>query len=129
MTLRAQIILIVALILVLGIIFNMVRKRQLELKYALAWLLCDIALIIIVCVPKLLDIMADLLGIQSPMNMIFFLGFIFALVLIFILTVSLSRVTARVRRLAQMEALASKKLAEQNKSEPSEAYPSKNESE
>lgn len=115
MTLRAQIILITALVIVLFVIFNMVRKRKLELKYALAWLLCDIALIIIVCIPKLLDILAALLGIQSPMNLVFFLGFIFALVFIFILTVSLSRVTAKVRRLAQMEALLRKELMEKEK--------------
>lgn len=115
MTLRAQIILITALVIVLFVIFNMVRKRKLELKYALAWLLCDIALIIIVCIPKLLDVLAALLGIQSPMNLVFFLGFIFALVFIFILTVSLSRVTAKVRRLAQMEALLRKELMEKEK--------------
>lgn len=119
MTLRAQIILITALVIVLFVIFNMVRKRKLELKYALAWLLCDIALIIIVCIPKLLDVLAALLGIQSPMNLVFFLGFIFALVFIFILTVSLSRVTAKVRRLAQMEALLRKELMEKEK-EPDE---------
>ena len=46
-----------------------------------------------------------MLGIYSPVNMIFFLGFVLSLVIIFTLTVALSRVTARVRKLAQMIAL------------------------
>ena len=37
--------------------------------------------------------------------MIFFMGFVLSLVIIFTLTVALSRVTARVRKLAQMIAL------------------------
>ena len=40
-----------------------------------------------------------------PVNMIFFMGFVLSLVIIFTLTVALSRVTARVRKLAQMIAL------------------------
>ena len=49
--------------------------------------------------------LATALGIFSPVNMIFFLGFVLSLVIIFTLTVALSRVTARVRKLAQMIAL------------------------
>ena len=49
--------------------------------------------------------LANVLGIYSPVNMIFFLGFVLSLVIIFTLTVALSRVTARVRKLAQMIAL------------------------
>lgn len=49
--------------------------------------------------------LANVLGIYSPVNMIFFLGFVLSLIIIFTLTVALSRVTARVRKLAQMIAL------------------------
>ena len=48
---------------------------------------------------------AAFFGIYSPVNMIFFMGFVLSLVIIFTLTVALSRVTARVRKLAQMIAL------------------------
>ena len=53
----------------------------------------------------LMQKLANALGIYSPVNMIFFLGFVLSLVIIFTLTVALSRVTARVRKLAQMIAL------------------------
>lgn len=105
MMLRTQIFLTVLLILLLLLLFNMVRRRKLELKYTLAWLVGDIFLIILINIPDAMTNLARFLGIKSAMNMIFFLGFIFSLILIFVLTVSLSRVTARVRRLAQMIAL------------------------
>ncbi|MFR8352253.1 MAG: DUF2304 domain-containing protein [Blautia obeum] len=55
--------------------------------------------------PNLMQKLANVLGIYSPVNMIFFIGFVLSLVIIFTLTVALSRVTARVRKLAQMIAL------------------------
>ena len=90
MTIKVRVLLGAALIVVLIIIVNMLRKRELELKYVLGWLLVGFS---------------NFLGIYSPMNMIFFLGFLFSLLIIFSLTVALSRVTARVRRLAQIIAL------------------------
>lgn len=115
MTLQAQIIIIVFLFSVLAVIVNMIRKRRLELKYVLIWMGCDIALIILTCFPKLMDVLAKILGIQSPMNMIFFLGLIFSLIIVFSLTVTISHFTAMVRKMAQEIALLSNKLDEQNK--------------
>jgi hypothetical protein len=105
MTLRAQMIVAIILLIFLAVILNMIKKRSLELKYMLGWILCDLALLVLDFVPNLIDRLSELLGIYSPVNMIFFLGFIFSLVIIFILTVALSRVTQRVRKLAQKMAL------------------------
>ena len=105
MTLKAKVLIVVILLLVLLFIVNMVRKRELELKYVLAWLLCDITLICLTCFPKLMDKLASFFGIKSAVNMIFFFGFLFSLIIIFALTVTLSRVTAKVRIITQKMAL------------------------
>ena len=105
MTLKIQILLVIFLLIVLAFIIQMVKKRQLELKYVLGWLVCDIALIIFTCFPRLMGSFARLIGIYSPVNMIFFLGFIFSLIILFSLTVALSRVTEKVRRIAQVIAM------------------------
>ena len=105
MTTRFQIILIVGIVLILLFILNMIRKRKLELKYALVWLIVLIALLVLVCVPEKLKEIAESLGIYSPTNMIFFFGFVFALIIIFVLTVTVSRLSARIRRLAQIVAM------------------------
>lgn len=114
MTVRAQILLVAFLLVVLMVIINMVRKRQLELKYVLAWMICDIALIIVTLFPHLMQKMANALGIHSPVNMIFLLGFLFSLIIIFTLTVALSRTTAKMRRIAQILAI----MQEETKKEP-----------
>lgn len=105
MTLQIQITLIVCILLFLMIILNMIRKRELELKYALSWFIMALALIILVCIPDTMGKLAELLGIYSPVNMVFFLGFVFSLIVIFVLTVTLSRMSSRVRRLAQIVAM------------------------
>ena len=105
MTLKAQILICIVLVIALLAIVNMVRKRSLELKYVLVWIGCDLILFIFTLFPNLMQKLANVLGIYSPVNMIFFLGFVLSLVIIFTLTVALSRVTARVRKLAQMIAL------------------------
>lgn len=70
------------------------------------------ALLGFVCAPGLLIVVSDFLGIYAPVNMIFFLGFCFSLVIIFSLTVALSRMSNSIRTLDQMVALNEKRLRE-----------------
>ena len=58
----------------------------------------------------LLNVVSGFLGIYAPVNMIFFLGFCFSLLIIFSLTVALSRLSNSVRTLDQMVALNEKRL-------------------
>ena len=46
MTLKAQILICIVLVIALLAIVNMVRKRSLELKYVLVWIGCDLILFI-----------------------------------------------------------------------------------
>ncbi len=105
LSIKARILIIAGLLFFLAIIINMVRKRRLELKYVLVWMLADLALILFAIFPETMMDIASFLGIYSPVNMIFFLGFIFLAMIIFSLTVALSRATANQRRLAQSVAL------------------------
>lgn len=112
MSSKFQIILISGIVLVLLFVLNMIRKRKLELKYSLVWLIVMIALLVIACMPERLHELASSLGIYSPVNMIFFLGFVFSLVIIFVLTVTVSRLSARIRRLAQIVAMLNSYMGE-----------------
>lgn len=104
-TSKFQIILGILVLLAFLFIVNMVRKRALELKYALSWFVLLIGVGILVCIPDAMNVLAEAMGIYSPVNMIFFIGFILAIIIIFILTVTLSRLSARVRKMAQIVAL------------------------
>jgi hypothetical protein len=112
MTLKLQIVIGLAILAVLAVLINMIRKRKLELKYALIWMLVLVALFVFDCWPKLLIVVSNFMGIYAPVNMIFFLGFCFSLLIIFSLTVALSRLSNSVRTLDQIVALNEKKLEE-----------------
>ena len=110
MTIKLQVILGIILFLALLVILNMVRRRALELKYVLVWIVSDILLLLVCFIPNAMTNLAKFLGIYSPVNMIFFLGFVFSMIIIFSLTVALSRLTERTRKLAQSIALEKYKI-------------------
>ena len=110
MTVKIQIIIGVCLVIGLAAIINMIRRRRLELKYALSWLMAIVFVLVLDCFPTLLTRISLMLGIWAPVNMIFFLGFCFSLLIIFTLTVTLSRMSERVRRLSQAVALNEEKI-------------------
>jgi len=105
MTIKLQVTILVALALALFSIVNMIRRKNLELAYSLSWLFVLAAVAVFAAFPKLMVVMAHFLGIDAPVNMIFFLGFCFSLVIIYTLTVSLSRMSIRIRKLTQIIAL------------------------
>ncbi len=105
MSVRLQIIVIIIMIAALVVLTNMVRRKSLEMKYYLPWLLMIVLLVVVTAFPHLLEIISEFLGIESPINMIFFCGFIFSLIIIFSLTIALSRMSNRIRSLAQKLAL------------------------
>lgn len=112
MTLKLQIAIGLAILVVFSVLVNMIRRRSLELKYAMSWMVVLFALFIFDCAPWLLNVVSNFLGIYAPVNMIFFLGFCFSLLIIFSLTVALSRLSNSIRTLDQIVALNEKRLEE-----------------
>lgn len=108
MNIRIQIIVAVIVIVSLCVIVNMIRRKKLELRYALAWLMVGGGTLVLDCFPDLVIWLAEKVGIASPVNMLFFFGFCFSLMIIFVLTVSISRMSIRIKQLAQEVALYEK---------------------
>ena len=79
MTVKLQIVVGLAILFILAILINMIRRRSLELKYALVWMLVLTALFVFDCAPALLNVVSGFLGIYAPVNMIFFLDQMVAL--------------------------------------------------
>ncbi len=105
MTMKLRVIL--ALILLLGLVYliSLIKKRKLDLKYSILWLLVPVVILIIVVIPGVLEWLAAILGIYDVMNMVFFLGFIFLISVVFSFTVALSKMADSIRQLTQKVAL------------------------
>ena len=107
MSIRIKCVIIVVLILGLLKILGLIKRNKLELKYALSWLFLELGILIITLIPNLLNVISKVLGIYNEINMLFFLGFVFIILVIFSLTMPLSRNSERVRKMAQEIALNS----------------------
>ena len=91
----------------------MIRQKKLELRYALSWLGVGVAILILDCFPQLITWLSRKVGIASPVNMLFFFGFCFSLMIIFVLTVAISRMSIRIKELTQELALFEKRIREE----------------
>ncbi len=110
MNIKIQIIIAFVVLIGLFYIINLVRKNRLELKYALSWIVVAVMVLILDCFSGLMEKLSHVLGIYSPVNMMFFLGFLFSLVIILILTVTASIAAGSIKRLNQKVALLEKRI-------------------
>ena len=112
MNVKLQLFLVVTSMGFTGIIFAMLRKELLELKYTLLWIFAGISMVIISLFPEVFFVLTKLIGIIEPVNGLFFMGIFFSLLITFSLTIALSRQSERARKLAQEIALLEKKVRE-----------------
>ena len=112
MSVKIQIIIAVLIICALIVIIDRIRKKRLELSYALSWLLVGIGVLILDVFPQLIKTISEKIGIVSPVNMLFFFGFCFSLVIIFVLTIAVSKLSIKIKQLAQQIAIYEKKETE-----------------
>ncbi|MBU0633898.1 MAG: DUF2304 domain-containing protein [Candidatus Omnitrophica bacterium] len=100
---------IISLSLVL-IIFGLVRGKKLKQKYAILWLATGITILIFAFFEKALIWLTRLLGIQTPINTLFFLGIIFIILINLHFSVIISNLTEQNKKIAQKLALLDEKI-------------------
>lgn len=105
MTVRSRIIISVLIVIGMICIVMTIRKRKIDLRYALVWLLVCLGILVFTVFPKLLELLSDCLGIATPVNMLFFVGFCLSLIIIYTLSISTSRLSAKVKVLTQEMAI------------------------
>lgn len=101
MTLMLRIELMIFSLFCIITILIAVKKEKLLMKYALIWLTAAAFMIISVSVPKIIYKVSSFLGFEVTSNMIFFLGIILLLYIVFILTMTISKQAAMINLLIQ----------------------------
>ena len=96
-----QITLLILLGITVFILISQIREKKLELEYSLTWLFLLLILFLFILFPKLQGWVSGMMGIAVPINMIFFLGFCFALVIMYRLTKAISKMSRETKSLAQ----------------------------
>ena len=98
---RVQIVAIVGSALLFVFLLELLRRRRLAEPYAILWLIASVVLLVLSVWDDLLDSLAELVGIATPANALFVVGFGFVLVLLLSFSSVVSRLTRENKLLAQ----------------------------
>lgn len=98
-------LIIVGVIGALVYIIYMIKKEKLELKYSLSWIVAAVAIFIMAMFPNSIQYIANTLDIISPVNALFFIGICFILMILFSLTIAMSRNSRKLKDMVQKIAL------------------------
>lgn len=103
---------ILGAITILVTLFEMMRRHRLREKYAVIWFVLAIGALVVALVPSLLAEASDLLGLQVPSNLVFFVASLVLLGLSLQHSFELGRSEERTRTLAEEVALLRLRLEE-----------------
>jgi hypothetical protein len=111
--LRVSIVAAVAALLLLFVIFELIRSRRLQERYAMLWLLTGIVILILGLWRGLLSTIADSVGIAYPPSALFVLAAFFILLLLLHYSTVISTLADQNRILAQRLALLEQRVEEE----------------
>lgn len=87
------------------VVLELVRRRRLQERYSLLWLLTCLVLIVLAAIPGLLNRISSAVGIVYPPNALFVAAFGFVLLVLLNFSIAVSRLSEQSSRLAQRLAL------------------------
>jgi len=114
---RVSIAAAIAAVILLLVIFELIRSRRLQERYALLWLLTGIVIFVLAVWRGLLSKFADAVGIAYPPSALFILASLFVLVVLLHYSTVISKLSEQNMRLAQRLAILENRLGEE-RSEP-----------
>lgn len=107
---RLRVLLLIAVCIYFIMVFCLLRRKTLNLKYTLLWLASGSVMLILALFPQLLQSFASLVGIYDPMNALFSLIIFCILIILMSLTAIVSKLNRKTKTLIQALALLEKRV-------------------
>lgn len=115
MSVVQQLLMSLASFAVFIIVFGMVAKKKLLLRYALLWIVLSVLLVLCALVPGPLFSLAHWLGFESSSNFIFVVAVLFLLVSVLSLTAVVSKQSEAIKNAVQRIAILEYELKQKTK--------------
>ncbi len=115
-----QLILITITAIFCLFILAVTRKKKLSYKYTLLWLLFGVVTLLCAIFPSIVTNLAGLLHIKEPTNALFLIYIFFMIILIFYISIALSKMNEKLTKLIQRSAILEYEITkerEKNKTE------------
>jgi hypothetical protein len=109
--LRVSLVAAAAALVLLAVVFELIRRRRLQERYALLWIATGLVILVLAVWRGLLGTLSDLVGIAYPPSALFIVASFFILVLLLHYSTVISKLSAQNVRLAQRVALLEQRLA------------------
>lgn len=107
---RLRVLLLIAVCIYFIMVFCLLRRKTLNLKYTLLWLASGSVMLILALFPQLLQSFASLVGIYDPMNALFSLIIFCIIIILMSLTAIVSKLNRKTKTLIQALALLEKRV-------------------
>lgn len=111
-SIKLQITMLIAVGLYFLIVFGLLKKKTLNLKYTLLWLASGIIMLALAVFPQILAWFAVLVGIYEPTNALFAFMFFCVIIILMSITAIVSKLNEKIKRLIQSVALLEKRVRE-----------------
>ena len=92
------------------VVFSLLKKNLLSVKYSLLWLGFAAVMLLFAACPYVVYVLRDLLDIVMPVNLVFLLLFCFVLLVLLSISIAISQLAEKTKRLAQANALLEKRV-------------------
>jgi hypothetical protein len=103
---------IISALLALGVVIELLRRRQLRERHAIWWLIAGVLALVVGVFPSTLQWAAGLIGIEVPLNLVFFVSIAVLFLVCLQHSAELTRLEDKTRTLAELVALQDLRLRE-----------------
>ena len=108
----------VAVVLVLAAIIELIRRHQLQERYALLWIVTGGVMLFFALWRSALDRFAELVGVAYPPSALFMVAGLFVFVVLLHFSMVLSKLSEQNKTLAQQMALLEQRLRDRDEQRP-----------
>lgn len=115
---------ILAALITLGVVIEMLRRRQLRERHAVWWLLAGVLALIIGVFPQVLNWAAGVVGVEVPANLIFFVSIAVLFLVCIQNSAELTTLESETRTLAESVALHELRIRDLETAQQPPASPS-----
>lgn len=116
MSVYIRVLLIVGAIALLAFMLKRIRQSKLKIEYTVFWIVFSVILVFMGLFPQVVSAIADMLGFQSAVNMVFLIIIFILIVKMFFNTIQISALENKIDSLAQQIAIDRKADIDMKKS-------------
>ena len=109
---KLQILMLLAIALYFILLWILLRKRSLNLKYTLLWIFSGAVMLVMGVFPGVLSWISNKIDIATPTNALFAIMFFCVLIILMSLTAIVSKLNEKNKRIIQTIAMLEKRIRE-----------------